>query len=124
MSFTEAVRDGFNKYVTFTGRSSRPAFWWWYVFTLIAAVVAVILDLILGTWILYAIVGLAIFLPNLAVTVRRFHDAGHSGWWVLTFILPIVGFIVWLVFGVTASKPPNEWGPGPDTPGSERTALA
>jgi uncharacterized membrane protein YhaH (DUF805 family) len=48
--------------------------------------------------------------------VRRFHDAGHSGWWVLTWILPLIGFIVWLIFTLTPTQPPNKWGEGPDTP--------
>jgi uncharacterized membrane protein YhaH (DUF805 family) len=62
------------------------------------------------------IAALVLFLPSLAVLVRRFHDAGHSGWWVLILFVPIVGFVVFLIFALTASKPPNKWGEGPDTP--------
>jgi uncharacterized membrane protein YhaH (DUF805 family) len=116
MTFGDAVRDGFSKYVTFSGRSSRAAYWWWFLFALLATVAAEILDAILGTFVIYLIVGLALFLPGLAVLVRRYHDAGHSGWWVLLLIVPIVGIVVWLIFTLTDSKPPNEWGDGPDTP--------
>lgn len=117
MSFGNAVRDGFSKYATFSGRSSRSAYWWWFLFALLAAVAAEILDAILGTPVFYIVVAVGLFLPGLAVLVRRFHDAGHSGWWVLILIVPIVGIVVWLIFALTDSKPPNEWGSGPDTPG-------
>lgn len=114
MEFGDAIRDGFSKYATFSGRSSRSAYWWWFLFALLVTVLANILDAITGTFVLRVIVGLGLFLPGLAVLVRRYHDAGHSGWWVLLFIIPIVGVVVWLIFTLTDSKPPNEWGEGPD----------
>jgi uncharacterized membrane protein YhaH (DUF805 family) len=114
MDFGDAIRDGFSKYATFSGRSSRSAYWWWFLFAILVSVVANILDAIGSTWVVGAILGLALLLPGLAVTVRRYHDAGHSGWWLLLWIIPIVGFVVWLIFTLTDSKPPNEWGQGPD----------
>jgi uncharacterized membrane protein YhaH (DUF805 family) len=117
MTFSEAIRDGFSKYVTFSGRSSRSAYWWWYLFTLLVSGAAWLIDVAVGTWfVIGGLASLILFLPTLAVTVRRFHDAGHSGWWVLTWIIPLVGFIVWLIFALTPSKPPNQWGERPDTP--------
>ena len=91
MTFSDAVRDGFSKYVVFSGRSSRPAYWWWYLFTIIAYIVAAIIDQIIGTFVITVILALALLLPNLAVTVRRLHDAGHSGWWILIGLIPIIG---------------------------------
>ena len=118
MTFSEAVSDGFSKYATFSGRSSRSAYWWWYLFGILLSIGVSIIDQILGTgFVLSGLAGLAIFIPSLAVLVRRFHDAGHSGWWVLIMLVPLVGLIVWLIFALTESKPPNEWGEGPDTPG-------
>jgi uncharacterized membrane protein YhaH (DUF805 family) len=114
MSFTEAVSDAFSKYATFSGRSSRSAYWWWYLFTIIAVAVAAAIDAIIGTYIITAIVTLGILIPNLAVLSRRLHDAGHSFWWVLIGLLPLIGFIVLLVFTLQRSAPPNDWGPGPD----------
>jgi uncharacterized membrane protein YhaH (DUF805 family) len=64
-----------------------------------------------------------LFLPNLAVTVRRLHDAGHSGWWVLINLLPLIGFIVLLVFTVMDSKPPNQWGDAPDRSPGQAPAV-
>ena len=116
MTFSEAVRDGFEKYVTFIGRSSRSAYWWWYLFSLLALVVAVLLDVALGTRIISSLVSLALLLPNLAVLVRRLHDAGHSGWWILIGLVPLIGAIVLLVFTLQASQPPNRWGDAPGAP--------
>lgn len=114
MEFGDAVRDGFSKYATFSGRSSRSAYWYWFLFAFLASLAAGILDAIIGTVAIRLIVGLALFLPGLAVLARRYHDAGHSAWWILLLIVPLVGLIVWLIFTLTASKPPNEWGQGPD----------
>ena len=114
MEFGDAVRDGFSKYATFSGRSSRSAYWWWFLFAFLASVAASLLDAIAGTVVIGVIVGLGLFLPGLAVLVRRYHDAGHSGWWILLLLVPLVGIIVWLIFTLTDSKPPNEWGEGPD----------
>ena len=121
MSFTDAIRDGFSKYVTFSGRSSRSAYWWWYLFGILVLVVSLAIDYALGAGgILYVLVALAMLLPNLAVLVRRLHDAGHSGWWVLIGLLPLIGAIVLLVFTLQGSDQPNQWGNGPD----ERAATA
>ena len=121
MSFTDAIRDGFSKYVTFSGRSSRSAYWWWYLFGILVLVVSLAIDYALGAGgILYVLVALAMLLPNLAVLVRRLHDAGHSGWWVLIGLLPLIGAIVLLVFTLQGSDQPNHWGNGPD----ERAAAA
>lgn len=115
MSFGDAIRDGFAKYVTFSGRSSRAAYWWWYLFNIILVIVAFAIDSVLGTAFIVFIAALAVLLPNLAVLVRRLHDAGHSGWWILIGLLPVVGTIVLLVFTLQGSEPPNQWGAGPDT---------
>ena len=121
MSFTDAIRDGFSKYVTFSGRSSRSAYWWWYLFGILVLVVSLAIDYALGAGgILYVLVALAMLLPNLAVLVRRLHDAGHSGWWLLIGLLPLIGAIVLLVFTLQGSDQPNQWGNGPD----ERAAVA
>jgi uncharacterized membrane protein YhaH (DUF805 family) len=115
MTFSEAISDGFSKYATFDGRSSRSAYWWWFLFALLVGIGAQIVDAVVGTTpAISVITALALFLPGLAVLVRRFHDADHSGWWVLVLIVPAVGLVIWLIFTLTDSKPPNEWGDGPD----------
>jgi uncharacterized membrane protein YhaH (DUF805 family) len=125
MTFTGAISDAFSKYATFRGRSSRAAYWWFYLFALIAVIVAAVIDFAIGTGgIIYALVALGLFLPNLAVTVRRLHDSGHSGWWLLISLVPIVGFIVLLIFTLQGSDAPNQWGPGPDDAPAHSAALA
>lgn len=125
MSFTDAVRDAFSKYATFTGRSSRSAYWWFYLFNILTLIAALLIDLALGTGgIIYALVGLATLLPNLAVAARRLHDSGHSAWWLLIGLLPLVGAIVLLVFTLQRSEPPNQWGSGPDERAVSASGLA
>jgi len=125
VSFADAVRDGFSKYVTFSGRSSRAAYWWWWLFGLIALVAAYIVDAIVGTFpLFYVVVGLALLLPNLAVLVRRLHDTGRSGWWILIGLIPFVGGIVLLVFTLIASEGPNAYGAGPDGASGPTSAFA
>jgi uncharacterized membrane protein YhaH (DUF805 family) len=115
VSFGDAVRDAFSKYATFTGRSSRSAYWWFYLFNILLLIAALAVDYALGTsGVIYGLSALALLLPNIAVAVRRLHDAGHSGWWLLIALLPLIGAIVLLVFTLQGSEPPNQWGNGPD----------
>ncbi len=83
MDFLTAIKTCFSKYATFSGRARRSEFWFWYLFT-------VIVNLCL-TWIPFAsLLTLALILPSLAVSVRRLHDTGRSGWWILLSIVPSI----------------------------------
>jgi uncharacterized membrane protein YhaH (DUF805 family) len=126
MTFSEAVRSGFENYATFTGRASRAAYWWWFLFAVLVGIVANAIDYgILDTSILSPLASLALLLPNLAVGIRRLHDTNHSGWWILIGLIPIIGFIVLLVFLVTQGDPgDNEYGPPPADRGSAAPAVA
>ena len=117
MTFGEAVSDGFSKYATFSGRSSRSAFWWWILFYVLIVIGASIIDAAIKTQVVGGLVWLAFIIPNLAVLVRRLHDADHTGWWVLIGLIPLAGAIVLIVFACTDSGPPNQWGDGPDGKG-------
>jgi len=118
MTFGEAVSDGFSKYATFSGRSSRSAYWWWILFYVLVVIGASIVDAAIDTPILAALVWLAFFIPNLAVLVRRLHDTDRSGWWVLIGLIPLIGAIVLIVFACIDSGPPNKYGQGPDDRGA------
>lgn len=118
MSFGEAVSDGFSKYATFSGRSSRSAYWWWILFYALIFIGASIIDAAIKSPVFAVLVWLGFIIPNLAVLVRRLHDTDHSGWWVLIGLIPLVGAIVLIVFACTDSGPPNEHGDGPDGKGS------
>lgn len=123
MTFLEAVeRCCFEKYASFSGRAPRSEFWWFYVFTfLFTYVVAIVFFGIgylcgdtSGGFIAMAVgVGLyclLMFLPSLAVTVRRLHDTGRSGWWYLISFVPFIGGICLFVFLLLDSQEENEYG--------------
>lgn len=115
MTFAEAVRSGFDHYVKFDGRASRPAFWWWFLFGILVGIGASIIDAIIGSFgVVSGLAALALLLPNLSVAIRRLHDTDHTGWWVLIGLIPIIGFIVLLIFYLRQSDPgENQYGPPP-----------
>jgi uncharacterized membrane protein YhaH (DUF805 family) len=115
MTFSEAVKSGFDHYATFSGRASRPAYWWWFLFGILVGIAANIIDAIIGSFgVISGLVGLALLLPGLSVSIRRLHDINRSGWWILIFIVPIVGFILWLVWFLREGDPgENQYGPPP-----------
>ena len=106
-SVIRCLRD---KYVDFNGRASRSEYWWFFLACIAVAAVFNVLRLeMLGL-----LANLALLLPSLAVGARRLHDTGRSGWWQLIGIIPIVGWIVLIVFWVTDGHPgPNQHGPSP-----------
>ncbi|MEU6931889.1 DUF805 domain-containing protein [Streptomyces sp. NPDC046385] len=107
--------DVLKKYAVFTGRARRQEFWMFALFNLIAAIIVMIVDMALGTYpLLYAIYGLGVLLPSLGVAVRRLHDTGRSGWWILIDLVPLVGFIILIVFLATeGDSQQNAHGPNP-----------
>ena len=107
--------DAWKNYVNFEGRARRKAYWMFVLFNFIAAAIVGFIDGFIGTnGTLSYIYGLAVFLPGLALGVRRLHDIGKSGWWVLIALIPLVGFIVLLIFACTDSQPgTNQFGPNP-----------
>lgn len=117
MTFGEAINDGVSKYVMFSGRSSRSAYWWWTLLYVLVIIVASIIDAAIKTQILAVLTWLAFIVPNLAVLVRRLHDTDHTGWWALIGLVPLVGWIVLLIFACTDSGGPNKYGTGPDGKG-------
>jgi uncharacterized membrane protein YhaH (DUF805 family) len=119
MSFQDAVRTCLTqKYVDFSGRARRSEYWWFALFNFIVGIVANVIDRVIGHTILGVVVSLALLLPGLSVGVRRLHDTGRSGWWLLIGLIPLVGGIVLLVFFVGDSNPgDNQHGPSPKAMG-------
>jgi len=115
VSFTEAIKSGFDHYVNFGGRASRPAYWWWFLFAILVAACASIIDAAIGSFgVISGIAGLALLLPGLSGAIRRLHDTGHSGWWVLIGLIPVIGFIVLLIFYLREGDAgENQYGPPP-----------
>ncbi len=134
IGFGAAVKRFFTKYATFDGRASRGEYWWAYLFY---AIVFVVLYAIAGAGIvaaaransesgttpqlgagmyvassLLSLFVLGTIVPNLSITVRRLHDTGRSGWYILFGLIPFVGGIILLVFLVSATTPTAEqYGP-------------
>ena len=98
MTFPDSIKTCFQKYVVFEGRASRSEFWWFWLACFVAGYIPFI------GW----IVALGTILPNIAVGVRRIHDVGKSGWWLLCPIYNIV-------LCATPGQPEeNEYGPVPE----------
>jgi uncharacterized membrane protein YhaH (DUF805 family) len=85
------------------------------LFGIIVGVVASILDSAIDATIFSIIVSLGLLLPNISKGIRRLHDTGRTGWWLLIAFVPLIGFIVLLIFYLEKSDPAaNEYGPAPD----------
>lgn len=98
------------KYATFTGRARRKEYWMFGLFHIIVFVLLALLDGFLQTeGIITMIYLLATFLPSFAVSVRRLHDTGRSGWWMLINIVPMIGPIVLLIFMCMDSQTGNQF---------------
>jgi uncharacterized membrane protein YhaH (DUF805 family) len=102
-------------YAGFSGRARRTEYWMFFLFNLIITMVLDAIGLAIkhGS-LLGGIYGLAVLIPALAVAVRRLHDTGRSGWWLLIGLVPVVGAIVLIVFMATEGEPGNNvHGPNP-----------
>ena len=104
MTIQDSVRQCLRKYADFSGRATRAEFWWWVLATAIASLAVSVVDRVIDVLIAFvvgfglspftAIFALAILLPNLAVTARRLHDIGRTGWWQLVwYVIAFVGTI-------------------------------
>ena len=133
----EAVKRFWKKYATFRGRASRAEFWWWFLVSyLISFVLGIIGQVVAGPqpqppvdaitneefsayvsavvgWVAQASIlswiwALATLVGTLALSARRLHDTGRSGWWYLIGLIPVVGAIILIVFWASAPKPEGQ----------------
>lgn len=122
-----------DRYCTFEGRAGRPEYWFAVLGDIIVSFMAGFLGVAIflavlaldetiaaavgiGLCVLLGIAVVLTIIPNIAVTVRRLHDAGFSGWFYLLSLIPNIGGIILLVFAVLPSAAPNRWGTGPEEP--------
>ena len=114
IGFGEAVGNFFKQYATFSGRATRSEYWYVVLFTF---VVEMAISLIFGlispevVSIVSGIYALATLIPNLAIVWRRLHDIGRSGGWYFIGLVPLVGWIILLVFFCKDSDADNRFGP-------------
>lgn len=105
MTFGEAIKTCFSKYADFNGRAPRSEYWWWTPFVLLASLAAGLINDKVG-----GLLSLATLLPGLAVSARRLHDTNRSGWFQLLMFIPLIGWIVLLVWMVQEGREPNRFG--------------
>jgi uncharacterized membrane protein YhaH (DUF805 family) len=110
MDFVTAIKTCFTKYVGFAGRAPRSEYWY---FTLFAAVLSIALQTANLDQVAIFL-SVVLFLPSLAVSVRRLHDIDRSGWWLLLFFIPLFGMIVLLVWAFNrGTQGANRFGDDP-----------
>jgi uncharacterized membrane protein YhaH (DUF805 family) len=102
------------KYAVFSGRARRKEYWYFVLFNLIIYIILSIIDYAINSAILSTIYSLGVLIPSIAVAVRRLHDTNRTGWWLLIGLIPIIGWIVLIIFMVLDSqKGENQYGPNP-----------
>jgi uncharacterized membrane protein YhaH (DUF805 family) len=121
LSPKEAVTSVFSKYATFSGRATRSEYWWFALFQTVVYVLlfAITIGIAAATpvepgdtppivavgGIVYFLIALGLALPNIALLVRRLHDAGLSGWLYFVTVIPFFGAIATIIFAVLPSNP-------------------
>ncbi len=118
--FVDTIKQ---RYAQFDGRASRSEYWFFQLFTIVVLLVLSTISGVIGNFApklallplgLMLIMGLAVMIPGLALTVRRLHDSDKSGWLILVGFIPAVGWIISLVFMCLESTPgTNQYGPNP-----------
>ena len=119
------------KYAVFDGRARRKEYWMFFLINLVVSVVLIAIDNLIGTFshqagvgLLQGLYSLAVLIPSIAVTVRRLHDTGRTGWWILIGLIPFIGGIILLIFMVLDSEPgTNQYGPNPKEAGDYSLAT-
>jgi uncharacterized membrane protein YhaH (DUF805 family) len=118
MNFTEAIQSGFRNYVNFKGRAARSEYWYWALFYVIVVIVTSLIDLAIAGYgsiqPLTTLAELALLLPTVALGVRRLHDTDRSGWWLLLSFIPVIGWIILIIWYCSRGTiGANRFGPDP-----------
>lgn len=119
MNFGEAIQSGFQNYVNFSGRAQRSAYWYWALFAFLASIAGAVIDAILfgyrpeGLNPIQTIIGLALLLPGLAVSIRRLHDLNRTGWWFLIIFTGIGAILLIIWYCWKGTEGANRFGPDP-----------
>ena len=114
MNFGQSISTCMGKYGTFSGRASRGEYWWFYLFIILMSWGSEIVGAAIFPFgnpmadILSGIVSLVFLIPVIAAGSRRLHDIGKSGWWQLLYIIPIIGWILLIVWLATNTKPEGD----------------
>ena len=114
MGFGQAVSTCFSKYLDFSGRACRSEYWYWTLFAFLVSIAGNFVGMTVDSLIAGVVLQLALLLPGLAAFARRMHDIDKSGWWFFLNFVPIIGFIVILIWLVKrGTDGPNRFGDDP-----------
>lgn len=105
--------DAFKKFAEFERRATRKEYWMFILFYMIFYIVLSVIDGIIGSIILSSIYSLILLIPSISIATRRLHDTSRTGWWQLILLIPIIGFIILLVFLIQDSHEENKYGANP-----------
>lgn len=103
------VSEVFKKYTVFTGRARRSEYWYFFLFNIVAGLILGYISVVIGdkTDIISRLFNAIVFVPSITVGIRRLHDIGKSGWWMLLCLIPIIGWI-WLIVLLATDSTPGE----------------
>ena len=111
MDFGQAISTCFKKYADINGRAQRSEYWWFFLLNVIVNIAGTTL---FGDGLISVLITLALLVPAISVGVRRLHDTNRTGWWMLAFIIPLLGLVLalfWLTKRGTVG--PNQYGDDP-----------
>ncbi len=118
MGFGEAIGSVLTKYITFSGRASRAEFWWWWLTVWSIGLVFAGVAWGLGSGLFgeviraaYWVAWLFVIVPTAAVSIRRLHDTGKSGWFLLLSLIPIVNLVLLVFYLLPSDQGSNSYGP-------------
>lgn len=121
MNFGDAVASVVNKFADFSGRARRSEYWYWILCTVfISYICSRIMSELNISGVIISLIDFAVWIMTLSVSVRRLHDIGKSGWWLLINLIPLVGQIILFVFRCRDSEGDNQYGPSPKYSGNNQ----
>jgi uncharacterized membrane protein YhaH (DUF805 family) len=120
-SFMNWYLEVLKKYAVFDGRARRKEYWFFVLFNILISMALTLIDRLTGNvdpetgiGILGGLYAIGVMIPGMAVSVRRLHDTGRNGWWLLITFIPVAGALLFLYFMLLDSNPEgNEYGPSP-----------
>ena len=104
--------DAFRKYAQFEGKATRQQYWMFVLINFFIGIGFGFVGALLKTELLYSLYSLAVFIPSLAISIRRLHDINKSGWWILISLVPLIGWIWFIILmaqpSVATAQPVQE----------------
>jgi len=114
MNFSEAVKTCMSKFASFEGRAGRGEYWFFTLFIIVTLIASLLIGSLISEAagaIISVVLMLVVFIPSLAVAIRRLHDTDRSGWWYLIVLVPYIGGLVLLVFmALPGTEGANDYG--------------